>query len=52
MYQQSDLFSRTDFHIRTRPCCKQRILGCARGPKLTEIESVILEFKETSAGRP
>ena len=52
IYQQSDLIIRTDFHIRTRPCCKRSILRCARGSKLTEIKSVILDFKETFAGRP
>ena len=52
MYQQSDLIIRTDFHIRTSPSYKRIILQCARGSKLTEIESVILDLKETFAGRP
>ena len=37
IYQQNDLIIRTDFHIRTRPSYKWRILRCARGSKLTEI---------------
>ena len=36
---------RLPYHIHTRPCCKQRILRCARGSKVTEIESVILDLK-------
>ena len=50
MYQQCVLIIHTDFHIRTRPCCKRSILRCASSSKLTVIEYIIFVFKVIFAG--